>query len=109
MGQLIYFTGTIVTILDQLANRAQYYQFHTSPILCISISFDLVASGQTSPNPCVHLWKIGFYTPLIIIPSPSSVISLAFNEQGDYLACASQSFMCVYSRNGALVAKGESL
>ena len=57
---VVFAAGSLCVVHKVNRHRQSYFQRHTDHVMCLTVSKDKVyaASGDTSPSPCIYVWKV---------------------------------------------------
>lgn len=84
-----YFTSRVAIIADSDKLQQKFYEGHKNKISCMVAhpSRSIVATGETSESPQIHIWGVRDCSPLKVITTDhgAGIINMAFSKDGSFL------------------------
>lgn len=86
---MIYFVGRILIIYNSLNKKQRFYEGHKQKVTCFNIHPEkvIVASGEVSESPCIHIWNHKNTEQLKVIKTNhrNGILKLKFSDDGEYI------------------------
>ena len=96
---LLYFVSSIVVVYYPKLLKQKHYLEHTAEVVSLAVgASDIVASGELSPNPKIHVWKLSSLENLEMLSGvhQGAVPLLAFSNQDQYIISCSFYTLVIY-------------
>jgi microtubule-associated protein-like 6 len=92
-SEIAFCAASVGVVMDRQSKSQKFYEVHTDMISAFAVSTDgkYCATGQSGATPKVTVWSTASCTLLVLVPDLQlhSVCSLAFSDNGEYLAVVS--------------------
>jgi WD40 repeat protein len=84
-----YFVSRVVVVCESIKLSQKFYEGHKFKVSCMKVhpSRKIIASGETSENPSIHIWETRDCSPLKVIKTQhgAGIINLAWSSDGSVL------------------------